>query len=83
MIEAGWNSHGVHGCCRQWRSLRAGVILLADLLHPVDDLAILHFGNRDMAHAGGRGRAVPMFDMGSNDSESAVAARFFMANLTE
>src|SRR5438046_1114508 len=36
------------------------VLLVADLLHPVDDLAVERFLNGDMGHAGGRHGAVPM-----------------------
>src|SRR6266704_2278450 len=40
--------------------IRAFVLLVRDLLHPVDDLAVERFLNGDMGHAGGRHRAVPM-----------------------
>src|SRR5882724_1131372 len=37
------------------------VLLVADLIHPVDVLAVERFLHRDMRHAGGRRCAVPMF----------------------
>src|SRR4051794_3825810 len=39
---------------------RAVVLFVADLLHPVDDLAVQCFLNRDVRHRSGRRDAVPV-----------------------
>src|SRR3569832_767122 len=39
---------------------RLAVVLVGDVLHPCDVLAIERFMDRDMDHAGGRGCAMPM-----------------------
>ncbi len=36
------------------------VLLVADLLHPVDNFAVFRLGNGDMCHRRGRGCAVPV-----------------------
>src|SRR5579863_780412 len=41
-------------------SVSAAVLLVADLLHPIDILAVELFLNRDMAHGRGHARAVPV-----------------------
>jgi len=40
--------------------LASAILFVADLLHPLDDLAIERFLNRDVCHRGRRRRAVPM-----------------------
>src|SRR5258705_3473535 len=42
----------------------AAVLLVADLFHPVDVLAVERFRNSDMRHRGGRCRAVPVLFAG-------------------
>src|SRR5260370_16126261 len=41
-----------------------GILRVAHLLHPIDRTAVERLLNRDMAHRGGTGRAVPMFFAG-------------------
>src|SRR5258706_8266442 len=44
-----------------WKpSSSAGVLLVADLLHPLDDLAVEPLLDRDVGHGRGRSRAVPV-----------------------
>src|SRR5208337_2412517 len=44
--------------CVAWRS--TPVLFVADLLHPVDGLAVERLLNGDVGHCGGRGGAVPV-----------------------
>src|SRR5258705_5813022 len=50
--------HALKGAMRVPRS--AAVLLVADLFHPVDVLAVERFRNSDMRHRGRRCRAVPV-----------------------
>jgi hypothetical protein len=48
-------------CQRAGDTPRSGVVLrVADVFHPVDDLAVERFRNRDVRHRCGRRRAVPV-----------------------
>src|SRR4051812_44846540 len=51
----GFSPHMISGHCFL---LFGSVLLVADLLHPIDDLAVEPFLNGDMRH--GRGRCGPM-----------------------
>src|SRR5437762_3047629 len=44
--------------------VRSTVLLVGDLLHPVDDLAVEFLLDRDMRHGGGRRSAMPMLFAG-------------------
>src|SRR3954462_3282790 len=53
------------GTCRSIRVLSSLLVLLvADLIQPLDILAIHHIRDRDVAHGVGGGRAMPVFDTG-------------------
>src|SRR4029453_13400723 len=60
-------ARGGAGC-----SPRSGAVLrVADVLHPVDDLAIERFRNRDVRHRYGRRRAVPVLLAGREPNDIA------------
>jgi hypothetical protein len=46
-------------------------LLVADVLHPIDDLAVLRFLNSDMRHRLGRRGAVPVFFAGRKPDDVA------------
>jgi hypothetical protein len=46
------------------------VLFIADVLHPIDDLAVERFLNSDMRHRGRRRGAVPVFSPGGNQTTS-------------
>jgi hypothetical protein len=54
------NSLSVFSQQRQLLLMSGLVLLVADLLHPVDDLAVELFLNGDMGHGRGRHGAMPM-----------------------
>ena len=49
------------------------VLLVADLFHPVDDLAVELFGDGDVAHRGRRRRAKPVLLAGRKPDNVAGA----------
>src|SRR5579883_2033522 len=53
------------------RMLSAPVLLVADLLHPVDDLAVEGLLNGDMRHRRRWAGTVPMFDAGGTPDDIA------------
>ena len=67
---AGPSSLGLRTICSPRRDLFA-VLLVADVLHPVDDLAVLRFLNGDMRHRIDRRGAVPMFFAGRKPDDVA------------
>ena len=49
------------------------ILVVGDLLHPVDDLAVERFGNGDVAHRRGRRRPMPMLLAGREPDDIAGA----------
>ena len=78
MRRRAWNGAEILGplsspCLRFANDGSALVLLVANLLHPFDRLALERLLDGDMGHGGGRRRAVPMFLAGSEDHDVARA----------
>src|ERR1700678_857377 len=59
---------------RDWRNGRSALVLfVADLLHPIDRLAVERLLDGDVGHGGGGGGAMPMFLARREDHDIAGA----------